>query len=207
MASPRAGRRGRAVVAHGERAAHRHRDRARGLRGATACGTFRSDTRYPDADIRAVAFDNPSADPSGGGCAAAADVVERLAAVRYFKRIDEDTLTLYAQNRMILFDLQRIRTSETPAPPSPLSAALPCPAEEQTATDVVVPLPAEATAEEAVEPYSYGGQASLLVDDLDGRTVVLAVRDDSTAYRVYDVRQAADGWWVDGYRECSRGAE
>lgn len=78
---------------------------------------------------------------------------------------------------------------------------LPCRESDQEVVTLDVPGPGQLTAEEAVAPYadslelvSHGGDAGM---------IVVALRGDGTVVRIFDATKREDGWWPDGYRECS----
>lgn len=64
-----------------------------------------------------------------------------------------------------------------------------------------VPGPGRATPEAAVAPYA--DALTLVAHQGDDGTTVLGLRADQTVVRVFDVTKRNDGWWPDGYRECS----
>jgi hypothetical protein len=63
-----------------------------------------------------------------------------------------------------------------------------------------VPGPGQPTPEKAVAPYA--GALQLVVENVDGSTVVIGLARDATVFRVYQVTKRLDGWWPDGYAEC-----
>ena len=79
--------------------------------------------------------------------------------------------------------------------------SLPCAKAEQLLTALDIPGPGQPTPEDAVAPYA--GGLFLAAERVDGRTIVLGLRRDGTVFREYQVRKRSDGWWPDGYRECS----
>jgi hypothetical protein len=88
------------------------------------------------------------------------------------------------------------------APEPPASAlALPCGEREQTAVMLDVPGPGQSTPEAAVTPYA--GALTLVVQERGGEATVLGLRDDKSVFRAFQVTRRNDGWWPDGYRECS----
>ena len=86
-------------------------------------------------------------------------------------------------------------------PPAGVATSLPCDESDQTAVFLDVPGPGRPTPEGAVAPYA--GALTLVAHKGDGGTTVLGLRADKTVFRVFDVTKRKDGWWPDGYRECS----
>lgn len=91
--------------------------------------------------------------------------------------------------------------STQPAVFSASKMSLPCPVADQTGLDLDVPGPGQPTPEEAVAPYA--GALTLVAEQVDGRTIVLGLRGDGSVFREYQVTEREDGWWPDGYHECS----
>src|SRR5688572_8766476 len=85
--------------------------------------------------------------------------------------------------------------------PSSSAMSLPCDGTEQTGVVLDVPGPGRASPEEAVAPFA--GALTLVAQERDGRTKVLGLRADKTVFRVFEVTKREDGWWPDGYQECS----
>ncbi|MFC6288044.1 hypothetical protein ACFP3Q_13280 [Nocardioides sp. GCM10027113] len=81
------------------------------------------------------------------------------------------------------------------------ATALPCDESEQTYVAWDVPGPGRPTPEKAVAPYA--GALTLVAQKRPKATTVLGLRADGSLLRVYDVTKGDDGWWPDGYRECS----
>lgn len=79
--------------------------------------------------------------------------------------------------------------------------SLPCDETEQTGVRLDVPGPGRPSPEEAVAPFA--GALTLAAHERDGGTTVLGLRADETVFRVFKVTKRDDGWWPDGYRECS----
>lgn len=88
-----------------------------------------------------------------------------------------------------------------PAQPSSSTMSLPCAETEQTRVMLDVPGPGQRTPEEAVAPFA--GALTLVTQQRDGEDVVLGLRADGTVFREYSVTKHKDGWWPDGYQECS----
>lgn len=86
-----------------------------------------------------------------------------------------------------------------PTRPSVSATSLPC--TKQAAVALDVPGPGQPTAEEAVAPYA--GALTLVVQQSGGESTVLGLLSDNTVVRVFQVTKRVDGWWPDGYRECS----
>ena len=87
------------------------------------------------------------------------------------------------------------------AEPSFATSSLPCRTTEQTGVIWDYPGPGQPTPEEAVVPFA--GALTLVVLERDGKTEVLGLKPDGTVFRVFQVTKQKDGWWADGYRECS----
>jgi hypothetical protein len=49
----------------------------------------------------------------------------------------------------------------------------------------------------------YAGALTLVVQERGGEATVLGLRDDKSVFRAFQVTRRNDGWWPDGYRECS----
>ena len=64
-----------------------------------------------------------------------------------------------------------------------------------------VPGPGRPSPVEAVAPV--GGGLVLAAQTSGGETTVLGLDADGTVSRVYEVTEQDDGWWPNGYRECS----
>ena len=79
--------------------------------------------------------------------------------------------------------------------------SLPCAESVQTGGTWDGPGPGRPTPEEAVAPYA--GALTLVAHTGDEGTTVLGLRGDGSVFRVFDVTERDDGWWPDGYRECS----
>jgi hypothetical protein len=96
-------------------------------------------------------------------------------------------------------------TAAVEANPSALASAststLPCSESEQRYVAWDVPGPGRPTPEEAVAPHA--GALTLVAHQGGDGMTVLGLRTDGTVFRVFDVTQSDDGWWPDGYRECS----
>ena len=91
--------------------------------------------------------------------------------------------------------------ADSPTSPSDSATALPCDETEQGGVALDVPGPGRPTPEEAVAPYA--GALTLVAQQGDDGTTVLGLRADGTVLRVFGVTKREDGWWPDGYRECS----
>ena len=87
------------------------------------------------------------------------------------------------------------------ARPDTSALSLPCDETEQTGVNLDVPGPGRLSPEEAVAPFA--GALTLVAQERDGGTRVLGLRADDTVFRVFDVTKRGDGWWPDGYTECS----
>lgn len=91
--------------------------------------------------------------------------------------------------------------AETPEP-SPTVLSLPCDESEQTVVMWDVAGPGRPTPTQAVAPHA---RALTLVEHVIDRdtATVFGLRDDGSVFRAFDVTKHDDGWWPDGYRECS----
>ena len=85
--------------------------------------------------------------------------------------------------------------------PSSTAMSLPCAESEQTVVMWDVSGPGQPPPREAVTPYA--GALTLVVQESAGETTVFGLRDDGSVFRAYQVTKTDDGWWPDGYRECS----
>ena len=85
--------------------------------------------------------------------------------------------------------------------PSPNAMSLPCTEREQTVVMWDLRGPGQPTPRGAVIPYA--GALTLVVQESDGETTVFGLRADESVFRAFQVTKRADGWWPDGYRECS----
>lgn len=85
--------------------------------------------------------------------------------------------------------------------PAPSAPSLPCDEIEQGYVGWDVPGPGRPSPEEAVAPFA--GALTLVAQEGGGGTAVLGLRADGTVFRVFEVTARDDGWWPDGYRECS----
>lgn len=87
------------------------------------------------------------------------------------------------------------------AGPSPTALSLPCDESEQTVMMWDVSGPGQPTPSQAVAPHA---GALILVEQEDaGETTVFGLRGDGSVFRAFEVTKQDDGWWPDGYRECS----
>lgn len=93
------------------------------------------------------------------------------------------------------------KAARASAPSGVAATALPCDESEQTYVAWDVPGPGRPTPEEAVAPYA--GALTLMAQRGPKATTVLGLRADGSLVRVFDVSKGDDGWWPDGYRECS----
>jgi hypothetical protein len=96
---------------------------------------------------------------------------------------------------------QKAETATTTAPGEDLS--LLCPASEQRRTDLDIPGPGRATPEQAVAPFAGGGGVTTVADEGRGSAVVQVLGTDGDVVRTFQVSEHGDGWWPDGYFECS----
>ena len=86
--------------------------------------------------------------------------------------------------------------------PAARAGALPCIASDQSHVALDVRGPGR-TPEQAVAPYAGALELiELITDEVDEGTVVVGLRPDDTAFRVYRVTRRSDGWWPDSYAEC-----
>jgi hypothetical protein len=90
-----------------------------------------------------------------------------------------------------------VRASE----PSPATLSLPCDESEQTLVMWDVPGPGQPTPSQAVAPHA--GALTLVEQESARDTTVFGLRDDGSVLRAFEVTKHDDGWWPDGYRECS----
>lgn len=87
--------------------------------------------------------------------------------------------------------------SETSTP----KLVLDCGASQPLGTDLDIPGPGRATPEKAVAPYAEGLD---LVAEQSGRAAVVFGLTDGEVVRQFQARKHDDGWWPDGYTECTR---
>ena len=92
-------------------------------------------------------------------------------------------------------------TATTGVPAEDLS--LPCPPSEQGGTALDIPGPGRPTPEQAVAPYAGGGEVTTVADEERGSAVVHVLGPDGKVFRTFQVSKRVDGWWPDGYLECS----
>lgn len=85
--------------------------------------------------------------------------------------------------------------------PSPTGMSLPCDESEQTVVMWDVPGPGQPTPSQAVAPHA--GALTLVEQESAGDITVFGLRDDGSVFRAFQVTKHDDGWWPDGYRECS----
>lgn len=79
--------------------------------------------------------------------------------------------------------------------------SLPCDVSEQTMVMFDLAGPGQPTPRQAVAPHA--GALTLVVQESAGDTTVFGLRDDGSVFRAFQVTKRDDGWWPDGYRECS----
>ena len=96
---------------------------------------------------------------------------------------------------------QRAETATTIVPAEDLS--LPCPASEQRRTELDVTGPGRGTPEQAVARFTGGGGVTTVADEEHDRAVVHVLGTDGNVVRDFQVSEHDDGWWPDGYLECS----
>ena len=96
----------------------------------------------------------------------------------------------------------KAETATTTGPAEDLS--LPCPASNQRRTDLDVPGPGRATPEQAVAPFSGGGEVTTVAGEERDKAVVQLLGTGGIVVRAFQVSAHDDGWWPDGYVECSR---
>mgnify|MGYP000032298378 CR=1 FL=1 len=94
-----------------------------------------------------------------------------------------------------------VGTTVTLFPPSPAALSLPCDESEQTMVMWDLAGPGEPTPAQAVAPHA--GALTLVEQESAGDTTVFGLRDDGSVFRAFQVTKHDDGWWPDGYRECS----
>ena len=85
--------------------------------------------------------------------------------------------------------------------PSPTALSLPCDESEQTMVMWDLRGPGQTTPSQAVAPHV--GALTLVEQENAGDTTVFGLRDDGSVFRAFEVTKRDDGWWPDGYRECS----
>lgn len=85
--------------------------------------------------------------------------------------------------------------------PSPTALSLPCDEKGQTVVMWDVPGPGRPTPTEAVAPHA--GALTLVEQESGGDTTVFGLHEDGSVFRAFQVTKHDDGWWPDGYRECS----
>ena len=76
-----------------------------------------------------------------------------------------------------------------------------CGASQPLGTALDIPGPGRATPEEAVAPYAEGMD---LVAEQSGKTAVVYGVTDGEVVRQFQASKRMDGWWPDGYTECTR---
>ncbi|MGB3256683.1 MAG: hypothetical protein WBA72_01730 [Ornithinimicrobium sp.] len=81
------------------------------------------------------------------------------------------------------------------------ATTLPCARGDQTLVALDVPGPGRPSPVEAVAPV--GGGLVLQAQTSGAETTVVGLDAIGTLTRVYEVTEQLDGWWPDGYRECS----
>jgi hypothetical protein len=86
--------------------------------------------------------------------------------------------------------------AEAPTP----KLVLDCGALQPLGTDLDVPGPGRATPEKAVAPYADG--LDLVAEQSGGTAVVYSVREGEVV-RQFGTSRHDDGWWPDGYMECT----
>lgn len=96
-------------------------------------------------------------------------------------------------------DGKTVSDAEAPTP----KLVLDCGASQPLGTDLDVPGPGRATPEKAVAPYAEG--MDLIAEQSGGTAVVFGVTDGEVV-RQFQARERNDGWWPDGYTECTRHA-
>ncbi|MEP7738889.1 hypothetical protein ABKW28_14640 [Nocardioides sp. 31GB23] len=94
-----------------------------------------------------------------------------------------------------------VKATDASTPASITATSLPCEESEQTYAAWDVPGPGRPTPEAAVAPCA--GSLTLVAHQTAKGTTVLGLRADGSLFRVFDVTKSNDGWWPDGYRECS----
>ena len=88
-----------------------------------------------------------------------------------------------------------------PSEPSTPARVLSCTESKQKVVALDVPGPGQPTPQKAVVPYA--GALTLVVQQSGGETTVFGLRADNTVFREFQVTKRNDGWWPEGYRECS----
>jgi hypothetical protein len=87
-----------------------------------------------------------------------------------------------------------------PQAPAPM-LVLDCGASQPLVTLLDVPGPGRATPEKAVAPYADG--LYLIAEQSGGTAVAYSMRGGEVV-RQFDTSRHDDGWWPDGYMECTR---
>jgi hypothetical protein len=94
-----------------------------------------------------------------------------------------------------------VGTTVTLFPPSQTALSLPCDQSEQTMVMWDLAGPGRPTPIQAVAPHA--GALTLVEQENAGETTVFGLRADGSVFRAFQVTKHDDGWWPDGYRECS----
>lgn len=92
------------------------------------------------------------------------------------------------------------KTDETS--PDTIFGGLSCPFSKQTSVDLDIPGPGQPTPQAAVAPF-LGSLTITAVHTKERAAQVIASDADGAAVRVYTLTERDDGWWPDGYTECS----
>jgi heat shock protein HslJ len=164
--------------------------------GTTGCndifGSYQhdgEDLRFPPAELGTTLVDCNNEPP----------LLQRLEDVRHISTgEDPESISLHADNWKIVAVLERqwVNTqAET-------EAGLPCATSRQTAVDLDVSGPGRSTPEQAVTPFA-GGLSVVVARQRADTATVHAMNADGGVARVFTVTRHPDGWWPDGYTECS----
>lgn len=92
-------------------------------------------------------------------------------------------------------------TTASPGDTAAMPRTLPCRTSDQRAVDLDVRGPGRSSPEQAVAPFADG---SIVVVNANRRVATVGVLgDDGHLARVFEVSKHADGWWPDGFAECT----
>ena len=92
-------------------------------------------------------------------------------------------------------------SAETEAAPAPEVSAGDCAKEDGTGVALDIPGPGTPTPEEAVAPY-LDAYVIASVDE-NQRSATVTAKADGGAVRIFELTRRNDGWWPDGYVQCS----
>lgn len=84
---------------------------------------------------------------------------------------------------------------------TPVALSLACDESEQTYSALTYLGPGQPTPQDAVAPFA--AALDLATEGEGENTRVHGLREDGTVARTFDVTRHEDGWWPDGWRECT----